>query len=296
MNFHYLTVLILTLFTLVGCGEDVAKNKSSRDRATKPPPTTTAVGGDSILLNSQIHRLRGMPVLTTAEEIDQIVAGSLPVDYRVIPDMGLDDEGKEGKNVITITSLGRPGVTCGVSGTFAGFQARISDCATKNGDKALWNGQTYGAAGEGTWQLVARTSAGLEVWYDLHTGLLWSDVINAKNWCKASGNLQPSGTSLTINCATAGESVSLCRGANVAGLGADFRWRLPTRNDYLQADLDGIRSVMELGATSGSWTATMEAASENRSSAWVYRFQDGTLVSSDLLIEHEVRCVGVPLK
>jgi hypothetical protein len=197
MTFHNLTCLFLILMTLIGCGQDVAKNKkrSKPSPGVTNQPTITSEG----LINSQVHRLRGSAVLSITLEIDQILAGTLPKAYKVVPDMTLDDEGRDGKNVITMTTLSRPSTVCGNTSVLGGINNRITDCSNKNGTKAIWIAQTYGAAGESTWKLVALTESGREIWQDLHTGLVWTDVLGAANWCKASGNSQSSSVGVAIN-------------------------------------------------------------------------------------------------
>lgn len=288
MKFHAFTASFIVLTTLVSCGQDVAKNRSDRPQSrVRETPQSTA----DVLVSSQIHRLRGFDVLSYSQEIDLTVTNALPAAYKTVPDMLLDDEGRDGKNVITMAGM-RPGVACGTGETFSGITARINDCSTKNGKSALWSGALYGAAGESTWKLVALTASGKELWQDLRTSMVWTDVLATGNWCKASGNKQTTG----VNCSIVGEDASVCAGANVEGIGTNVRWRLPTRGDYLQADLDGIRFVMKSGSTTGSWTATLQAANTDRLTAWVYHFNDGTLSAQELTTDRHVRCIGSPLK
>lgn len=291
MSFQTVTVLFLALTTLVGCGEDVSKNKSKRPTAgERSTPQATA---DTGLVSSQIARLRGFSVISYTQEINFTVTNSLPTAYMPVPDMFLNDEGLDGKNVITLGSIGRPTVACGIGATFGGINGRVSDCSTKNKDKAVWNGMLYGANGEATWNLVGLTESSKEYWQDLRTGMIWTDVTATGNWCEASGNQQSTGI---VNCETVGNAQSICSGANINGIGENIRWRLPTRGDYLQADLDGIRFVMKPGTASGSWTATMQAASTERVMAWVYQFSDGTLSAAELTSVRNVRCIGTPVR
>lgn len=288
MRFHTLTSLFIVLTAIAGCGEDIAKNRTDRPQPRlRQTPEATA----DVLVSSQIHRLRGFDVLSYALEIDLTVTNALPAAYKTVPDMLLDDEGTDGKNVVTMATM-RPGVPCGTGETFAGISGRISDCNTKNGTKSIWSGTLLGAAGESSWKLVALTASGKELWQDLRTGMVWTDVIATGNWCKASGNKQTTG----VNCSIVGEDQSFCVGANVEGMGTNIRWRLPTRGDYLQADINGIRFVMKSGSSTGSWTATLQAASADRLHAWVYHFTDGTLSAQELTTDRHVRCIGSPVR
>ena len=100
-----------------------------------------------------------------------------------------------------------------------------------------------------------------------------------------------------FNCSTLSELQSTCVGKTLDLLGAQVKWRLPTRNDFLQADLDGLRFVMKKeNETLGLWTSTIRGASQKRSEAWVYHSLEGTLSADDLDTEHAVRCVGAPVR
>lgn len=274
-------LLSMVLTALVGCGEDTGSRRNS-PAVSNPPIIGT--GGNAI---SQIHRSRGLNVLTTRTEITLITSGSLPAGYRTIPLMALDDEGTHGKNIRTRSGLGRPGVNCGLT-VNSTLSSRISECSTLNPGTSTWNGTAEGAAGESTWRLVAKSGV-QEVWQDLGTGHLWSDIIDTTNWCNAAGNnLQEAGPS--VNCQSYGTNFS-CVGKSVMGL-TGITWRLPTRNDYLQGDLNGLRFVLRESDTTGFWTATLDSASLNRSEAWVYQQRQGTLEKDSLADDHQVRCIG----
>lgn len=289
--------LFLTL--LVGCGEDVSSNrKLGSPLVDRPTIETAGVVG----LSSQLHRERGAPVLTSAQEISRISSNDLPVaSYRTIPLMEKDDEGSN-RSVTTRNDLGRPTVTCGLATTLTGIDSRINDCFQKNADKSLWEGFRFGSAGEGIWKLVSRTDAGLEIWLDNRTGLVWSDLVttsenvNTFNWCKASGNDDLPTSPATINCSELMDQTRVCQDLFIEGLGANVAWRLPTRNDFLQADINGARFVLKRENNSGLWTATMRAAATGRTEAWVYNSTDGTLSAGNLTSERQVRCVGAAIR
>lgn len=270
----------MILTTLVSCGEDVGSRRGS------PTIDLPTLGGNGSAI-SQIHRNRGLNVLTTSTEITLITTNALPAGYRTIPLMAIDDEGSNGKNVSTRTGLGRPAVDCGnTSG--ATLSARIAECSTLNPGTSTWNGAANGASGESTWRLVAKSAMG-EVWQDSRTGHLWSDIVATTNWCNASGNnLQEANAS--VNCQTLGTNFS-CVGKSIMGL-SRVSWRLPTRNDFLQGDLNGLRFVLREADTTGFWTATMDSSSANRSEAWVYQQKQGILEKDSLTNDHQVRCIG----
>jgi hypothetical protein len=223
-------------------------------------------------------------VLSTAEEINQ--ATNLPVGYDNIPRL---DEADDGLGNSAVRLMIRPTVECGMEPSFTTAQ-RLRDCATKNPAYSEWKGLVNGNAGEGNWKLLARNSSGREVWLDESTGLFWSDVVATSNWCQASGNTEPSLINDGIDCNVIGAGVSRCESAAVLGLpAADIAWRLPTRGDFLQADLNGARFVLPR-TTTQVWTATL--AGDNREQAWSITVQTGVLskVARDQSLG--IRCVG----
>lgn len=284
---------------LVSC-EEVASNRKMGENRNRR--TTLAVEGNgSDLLRSHMHRRSVSPVITYAEEIVKTLANELPKNlYRIIPLKDTDDEGSA-KNVITRNDLGRATEECGNGTTFAGIDARIAHCSQINGERANWNGTNFGASGEGVWKLVSRSAIGNEIWFDGRTGMVWSDLIKKDtlvnfNWCAASGNDEDDTPDEVINCRTLGDALSLCANNSIAGLETQVKWRLPTRNDFLQADLNGCRFVMKKENDQGLWTATIRATSSGRNEAWVYDSTEGTLAGGKMTDLRQVRCIGSPVR
>lgn len=274
------SLLILSLLVLLqGCGEDTGRN--DRGETFTPP-----FSEDTFVVPTQAHRTAERAVIESRAFNNLAVAGTLPEGYRIIPLMASDDEGASLTNPRTRRALGRPTIDCGLGETLV-ISQRISDCAGKNQTRATWNG-VLGNAGEATWRLVARSGT-LEVWLDTRTRLLWSPVVATTNWCEAAGNnLQEDGP--IVNCQELGK-VSSCVGKVILGL-SNVVWRLPTRNDYLQADIDGLRYVLPTAGSAGSWTATLDSSAGSRNLAWVYVDDQGILKSSLLPESKQVRCVG----
>ena len=285
-NFHILTLLSLMAF--LSCGDDLGGNNRGGDETNRP-----GIEVDDIRAPSHLHRTKGTNQITSSEEISGMLNRNLPNSFRPVPSMGLDDEGTNNVNVITISSLGRPTEICGVAEKFEGIEERMADCQSKNVNRANWNGALMGAAGESRWRLVSRNTDGKEIWLDTRTGLAWSDIYSPYNWCQASGNSESAQAGIDIDCQTERENTSVC--GNIVGAGADISWRLPTRNDYLQADINGLRFVLNTGSSLGSWTATMVSGTIGRRQAWVYHFERGTLSAQELTTDRQVRCVGAPI-
>lgn len=289
------------LTLLVGC-QDVSSNRrqgTNNNTVITRPGAEGTDGSDSI--RSSMHRERGAPVLSYADEIKKTLANDLPETlYRTVPLMEKDDEGSI-KNVITVDRRGRPTTACGLGNSFAGIDARVTDCFQKNGDNSIWEGATYGAAGEGTWKLVQRNNDGDEIWIDGRTGMVWSDIaknstgINVFNWCKASGNTQNDTPTESIDCNAISDGINVCEIVSDE-ISSQIKWRLPTRNDFLQADLNGSRFVLKKETEVGLWTATMRAGVSGRTEAWVYNSKDGTLSPGTLTTERQVRCIGAPVR
>lgn len=288
MKFQYLTFLFV-MGPLIGCNsEDVSSN---RNRATKLPQNP-----ETLVATSGIHRERGTAPVTYQREIELNSEGT---QIRAIPDIRFDDDGADGKNTSTRTSKVRPTVLCGLNSKVT-LKEKIADCAleAKNGEKALWNGTTEAGSAEGSWQLVTLAEDSsedgvYEVWLDKRSGMLWSDIISdGATWCEASGNQQATSDDIGIDCATTGKGQSLCTNLNLAEL-PNASWRLPTRADYLQADLDGIRFVLNRSETT-FWTATVSSDVAKRDKAWTYHMTIGTLVAELMDTSRAVRCIGTP--
>lgn len=300
-NQTHLVFSLAFVCLLSSCG-DVSSNRRMGQNRT-PDRNTQEVGSEgSENLRSHIHREKGAKILSYAEEIQKILGRDLPeVSYRIIPLMERDDEGSD-RNVRTVEQLGRPNSNCGRGDGFSGIDARITNCLQENGDRASWVGFSHGAAGESTWKLVLRDGHLSEIWLDGRTGMVWSylradsEGRTLVNWCKASGNDENESPGVSTDCNELAAGESLCAGAVFSGLGDQVKWRLPTRNDYLQADINGLRSVFPKEGTQGLWTATIRAGSEGRSEAWVYNTSEGTLSGAQLSSTHYVRCIGAPVR
>lgn len=254
--------------------------------------------------------------------------------YRAVPDITTDDDGRVGLSSVNRTAGSATGLwaarTCGLDGTISD---RITSCGIEFGADATWDGSSRGNAGQGVWRLVTRTGAmsgskGREVWQDQRTGLLWSSrVATDLNWCKASGSNNVTGNptaqddpsdfcdnaSYQTTGSTPGDfAISACyedpdyftvndinidplgKGGLSLSSGPEVAWRLPTRDDYLIAEVNGMRQVLpDAGENFGywEWTATLE--SNNRARAWQFSTWDGALSTYlDRNGDANVRCVG----
>ena len=286
MKFQHVSFGAFALLLLSGCNEDVARNRSSRNQATQKTENFTVYSG--------IHREKGTPQVSYKEEIAQ---DSKNTGVRTIPDIRFDDDGGDGKNIATRTTMTRPSFPCGLVLT-ATLAEKLADCALneKNGALALWRGTALGNAAEADWALVVLSedlTGPYEVWLDKKTGMVWSDIVNTTaNWCQASGSQLTDSDTVGVNCATLAKGQSLCTSLNLAEL-KKVTWRLPTRLDYLQADIDGIRFVLKPGADV-YWSATTSTDLPLRDKAWTYNMKNGALAAELMTTKHDVRCIGTP--
>ncbi len=282
----FMPFLVMSLL-MVSC------NETKKTRILPAPSTQAAEDSGKVIL-SQLHRIKGTAILSSAEETAK--ADSLPVGYDNIPRV---EESDDGINSNSVTLQTRPLVECGISAGLTTAQ-RLRDCADKNPAHSEWKGTANGNSGEGVWKLFTRSSIGREIWLDEKTGLVWSDILSTNNgtnilanWCQASGNKESALIENGIDCNDLG-TVSRCESATVIGISpSDVSWRLPTRGDYLQADVNGSRFVLPR-TNQQVWTATV--SSQNREQALSVNVQTGVISKVDRDQQQLVRCIGRRLK
>lgn len=272
--------------------------------------TGTAVCNSTVnqLIPSNVYRDVVTAQLTRAQED---AAGALGAGYHEIPNSNTDDDGYwtsangctgagGGSNTCTPVIHATHGhADCGTSGTIA---ARITNC------NFTWNGMANGIGGESIWQLVSSIS-GKEVWKDTKTGLLWSDLMGTDTWCTAAGSSQTNEVSnycaantvsycsegTGINAASGSENWTTPTYANEkGGMGKNsttvVRWRLPNRSDWYQAEVDGVRFVLQSMVGNDFWTTTIY--SNFRQVAWIFKGSTGDATSNFRHNTYKIRCVG----
>ncbi len=226
------------------------------------------------LVASRMHRDVATTQITLAGEL-ALPKAALQSGYRQVPDFIKDTDG--GSGIVTVQA--RPSTICGT--TQATVESRVADCAALNGSLASWIGATNGNNGQGNWKLVTFNGAH-EVWRDEQTTLLWSDDLGSIHWCRASGvsgggpygQVDPASfcdnagnqNQVTPDSActedagftTSAAYNSMKGGMRLAATGSSpaISWRLPTANDYHQAELDGIRFALP-NMANDFWTSTI---------------------------------------
>ncbi|NDC24701.1 MAG: hypothetical protein EBZ49_11330 [Proteobacteria bacterium] len=284
-------------------GDAIYSMAPRSDLAT--PPTSSS--------NRQVAKM--------SEEVSS--ASQFTNNYDLVPKPEYVTDGRYGNGIAAEkkhyleTIVGRPNTVCGTSGT---IEERVSDCDSKNGNKAFYSGKNYGQSGEGDWKLVTRTSGGYEVWRDERTKLIWSDTLSSGyNWCQAAGYSSNSDTTnmTGYNCQAGAEGslqpatpISVCADASLLeelnGVStyatpssenepkgnlsvSSVKWRLPTLEDWKLADVNGIRKVLP-NMDAGFWSAS--SLSDSVSSAWFFSGGDGSVYFGDRHYGVSVRCVG----
>ncbi|MBL7664456.1 MAG: DUF1566 domain-containing protein [Bacteriovoracaceae bacterium] len=292
--------LLVFLITLSACVEQAPGDRPDIQNQAVENSTTI-----STLQRSQAFRTSGKKQYFESE-LAVLARGDKPLTdfhYFNLPTIANHNEGS--KNI----PVGPDSIDCDGDDVDADTLDEFrnycrSRLATK---KRTWFGSENGTAGEGDWRMVAKiisAGKGYEVWEDLSTGLIWSDIVTEETWCKASGNRDAACSPAdlaTLPCfGSADVQVEMGKG-NLNKIAKVIDWRLPTRNEYLQADLNGIRNVIpafrrSLTAPASTtnpvlvWTATTD--SQDNTKAWLYDGRYGVLSSETMTEERSVICVG----
>lgn len=297
MRLRTLTTLF-TVMTLTSCLE-APNNPNNRNILRTTPPAT---GGDAITgdisknIRSHAFRFKG----TTQYSVDGIrefvlknSANVYPDNYRDIPNRDSHDQDAQSGRY---TTRGLS-IDCGLldGDNAPNIGKRIADCKEKfknDPDARLWNGKINGVSGEGNWELVMK-KADRHIWKDVSTNIIWTDNITETTWPNASGSLVASTDAICNNDFLAADAAN----SNTdffGGLTADeIKLRLPTRNDFLQADLNGARFVLD-DIDKTYWTANFVKDTQE---AWVIEQSEGILSKTGITSTGiSVRCIGIIIK
>lgn len=274
-------LLFFTAVVLISC---VVGNLSPAVTSSPSAPSFQDVAPATMLRNANT------PAMSLGEISAYISAhGTLPPGYRNVPIVADDNRQN--------SYISHAGVACGLSGSIA---QRVADC---NQNLTM---STLGTEGEADWELVTRTALnGSEVWRDTRTGLVWSDKLmkgtdNTFDWNSASG---AEGTSShcaeVIDKTTDSEFDDQKGNLSLRSTPARVIWRLPSRNDWLQAIIDGIEYISKSPSgldNNDHWSSTPSNSSES----WVITpsyngIQTSLSFTSVRNSLQHVRCVGIPL-
>jgi len=289
----------------------------------------SASGSFGSFMASGMHRNTATAQMTQATETSTSTYAS---GYRDIPDILLDDENRDSTlgpapdkvcGVVSTTVAGKI-TDCQ---TRNGAESSWVGGTDGNSSEGNWTLVTLTSTATGA--LEGDTCSGgsasgcYEVWRDERTGLLWSDTMpTTMNWCRAAGSIQADDPSNYCNnatyqdqttpysaCAEAAGIQSAVSGENWASstyhaakgyMGKTatpvVRWRLPTRNDYMVANVNGLLQV--LPSLANSWTATVYSSIRGRAyvaidgGLWIAATTSVSGANATRTTSLSVRCVG----
>ena len=279
MNKILIIFVVSTLLTSCFKAADNPSRKTGDNSDGKTPRGDTDVTRPTVLADSfpsYIYRDKGSKQYTLNEINKYSRSNTLPTTVKAIAN-------PYEHNDSNVTKVGIIAVNCGDAGTLTSTNERIEDCKNKNPAAATWDGAKNSFSGEGQWSLIYSVGSN-EAWLDKRTGLVWSSTIEDRvNWKKANGYLVD-------------EDEAICQHNKIRFFNnGDVKWRLPNRNEFLQADINGLRYVLS-ETDMKVWTATSSAT--NIGYAWAIYLKDGILSEFDMNNEDDlaVICIGEVLK
>lgn len=255
-------ILIVLLLSNLACikedNQPLPKKESANNQAINNSSKTI-----DELINSSAHRDRGADLLNQRQYSHLSTLDSLPTQYASTVDVYSNDESYA---YIIDQALVHPSTSsCGLSGT---LESRINDC------DQVFDASSIGNSAESKWDLVLRV-LNIELWRDRQSGLVFSSIVDKQNWCRAAGNdqdIQNSSNVTLTDCAPLVSSMNICKDT---GDNLGLKMRLPTRNDFLRAEISGIRLLWPNWSTSNYsfWSSTLK--SDQRNYAWTYSAKYG---------------------
>lgn len=271
------TLSILCLIILFGCVDAANNERGQRQnrnniRAAKP---------DSLVqvMRPQAYRTKGSKQLSYQALSDALRDNSSDLNYRFIPDPQYDND-----ETVTITSVRHN--NCGKANDLDTVRLLRNNCLEMNSssdsNSAEWLGEKLGIAGESTWYLIHNNNNQTKVWQDTSTGMLWTHAVGKGSWSEASGS--------GVDAAK-----YICGNLSILPVKGIVKWMLPTRNEFLLADINGARYILP-DTENSFWTSSKVPGSSN---AWAIKQNSGILFEADASDPNtilDVRCVGVPIR
>lgn len=266
---------LITLLFCVSCME-AADNPIPKEVVKREPVLEEDNANDTFKpenTKAQAFRIKGKGQISYFK-MTQNIAKDEEDSYRSVPKQDKDND----ENITKSFDLGE--VECGTAAELKNVSERASDCETKfTKEKTFWNGLTNGISGEGNF-IVVMNKDSKTIWKDETTGLLWSHNIGQDTWAAASGNFGDNETEDFI-----------CN--KIAGFGEDeVSWRLPTRSEFLQADINGARFVLP-DTNRIYWTAS---SVDDGGTIWAINQKFGILEKKDETETLSIRCIGHVIK
>lgn len=235
---------------------------------------------------SQAYRNKANIRLVFVDMVKAIQADTVPLTTYLIPNIEVHVDSEVDGPMVIPSSIENCGNATTSTTTLAD---RIKSCKDTIPDATAiyWSGKAKGINGEGNWQLVSYSNK-MKVWQDTRTGLLWSDIVETSDYEIASGvTVGAIDNSKDRVCQTVADTPRDALG-NIHE--SKVHWRLPNRNEYLQADINGARFVLQ-NTDQETWTASYAGNSEG----WAITQETGVLRKANMIETLKVRCIGVPL-
>lgn len=274
MKKHLLGIFTLLLTQSCIDAPSNGRNKGPSKNPNRNEQANPSTGEDK-KYRSQMFRARGSSQLDLDSIQKAISQGKLPDTYHLAIRPSLDNDSQVIRHNHNL-------VQCGHLASHETVKQRISHCKSLNPSNYHWSGQVNGISGEGNWQIVTKLDSGSDstLWLDNTTGLIWSHLLKAQAWDTASGAIKE-------------DDLTYCESLNQE-TNKQISWRLPNRNEFLQADLNGARFVLP-ETDNTFWTSSSDSA-DYKNFAWTINQSTGVLQKVDKNMPHEVRCVGVVIK
>ncbi len=275
---------------LVGCGAADNTRDDPNNGAREPEVTRPEVGSEvefKPLERSMIRRVKGVNRPSYAQVKASLSGTGLPVVYQTTPTPTPTEA-----TPVEMIPTQRLSTDCGVSkDDTLTINQRIIDCQSKIGQRSstTWSAFVNGISGEGNWFLVTYIDK-LKVWQDASTGLLWSDIVKAGTFVEALGrDPQDLERDILSVCSSLDDN----RKAALGNLPVkQVKWRLPNREEFLQADINGAKSVLTDSGTN-LWTASYHEDNAGDPTAWSIEQKSGILKSTPISESLNIRCIGV---
>ncbi len=282
----------------IGCGAaDNSARKSNNTPGNRGAEGTiyTQLTFDTIQ-RSQIARTKNEDQSTYDKIALALKNGKLPDSFFLIPsvDPKPSELAKSQATQVTQITGSSAQNDCGAqSEPEWKVKNRIDDCSKSIsiGSARYWSAKLNGVSGEGDWALVSFSEKNqLKVWRDLSTGLLWSDIVGEADFAGAIGK-NPKDLEAKLN-SICNQDIQVSKSARGNMPDSNVKWRLPSRAEFLQADINGARFVLDQTANP-VWTATFEGLEASDFKAWSIEQSTGILKLTNIMTTLKVRCIGV---
>ena len=296
-------IVCLSIGALKACGPAGGKRNNPSDDSNV---NTQNQEVSTPLIKSQVSRDKGTDSISYLDLSIALKNETLKANIILSPTPSLDRDELSKRRATRVSKISESieEDNCGDSiQSTSSIPDRVTECQKKISNPAAnyWAAKESGTSGEGDWALVSyiyekddSAPKKSKVWRDLSTGLLWSDIVASGSYIEAIGFDPTSETRLQSLCDSQLNSPKPAFG-NISP--KQVKWRLPNRSEFLQADINGARSVLS-NTKNLFWTASFEGIPEGSTdiTAWAINQSTGVLEKVDVNTVIQVRCIGVSIE